>query len=184
MYGVQALCLHSVEIISSSLVSSIFSVHSSANLLTNLFLHLQFLQSNYSLKSQDLQHSHSLLLGFKINPLSHTFLSINSLHLHPHLSSIIPTLFIVANTTVKSIFTLTGLCHSMRLVSLVPDTRLNILTFRFFTTSGTHNFVYGLLILQQLPLHFLVLMIKGKKHRVISINNNNLWSYFTFLIVH
>ena len=51
MYSVQELCLHlistelhSVEFISTSLVSSVFSVHSSAepcssNLFTNLFLH-------------------------------------------------------------------------------------------------------------------------------------------------
>ena len=34
---------HSVEVNLTSLVSSIFSVHSSANLFTNLFLHLHFL---------------------------------------------------------------------------------------------------------------------------------------------
>ena len=37
--------------------------------------------------SQDLSHSHSQLLGFQISPLSHTPLSINSLHSHLHLSS-------------------------------------------------------------------------------------------------
>ena len=44
MYSVQELCLrlfstefHSVGVISTSLVSSIFSVHSSTNLSTNLF---------------------------------------------------------------------------------------------------------------------------------------------------
>ena len=38
------LCLFSVsaEVISASLVSSIFSVHSSTNLSANLFVHLQF----------------------------------------------------------------------------------------------------------------------------------------------
>ena len=35
-------------------ISSIFSVHSSTNLFTNLFLRLQILYSKYSLKSQDL----------------------------------------------------------------------------------------------------------------------------------
>ena len=37
--------------------------------------------------SDDLSHSHSQLLGFQINPLSHIPLSINSLHLHLHLYS-------------------------------------------------------------------------------------------------
>ena len=50
----------------------------------------------------------------------------------------------------------------MRLVSLVPDTRLNTLTFKVFATLGTHNFGSGLLILLQLPLHLLVLTLKGK----------------------
>ena len=50
----------------------------------------------------------------------------------------------------------------MRLVSLVPDTRLNTLTFKVFATLGTHNFGSGLLILLQLPLHLLALTLKGK----------------------
>ena len=61
MYGVEELSLHlfstelhSVKYISTSLVSSIFSVHSTAYLLTKPFLRLQFLYSKYSLKSQDL----------------------------------------------------------------------------------------------------------------------------------
>ena len=32
----------------------------------------------------------------------------------------------------------------------------------FLRTSGTHNFAYGSLILLQLPLHLLVLILKGK----------------------
>ena len=55
MYSVKELCLHlistelhSVEFIATSLVSSIFSVHSSgqlrsSNLFTKIFLHSQFL---------------------------------------------------------------------------------------------------------------------------------------------
>ena len=38
--------------------------------------------------------------------------------------------------------------------------RLNTLAFKFFTTSGTHVFAYGSLILLQLPLHLLVLILK------------------------
>ena len=47
------------------------------------------------------------------------------------------------------------------LVSLVPDIRLNTLTFKFFKTSRTHIFAYGSSILLQLPLHLLVLILKG-----------------------
>ena len=47
------------------------------------------------------------------------------------------------------------------LVSLVLDIRLNTLTFKSFTTSGTHIFAYESLILLQLPLHLLVLILKG-----------------------
>ena len=36
------------------------------------------------------------------------------------------------------------------------------LTFEFLTTSGTNNFAYGSLILLQLPLHLLILILKGK----------------------
>ena len=41
----------------------------------------------------------------------------------------------------------------MRLVSLVPDIRLNTLTFIFLITSGPRNFAYGSLMFLQLPLH-------------------------------
>ena len=48
-------------------------------------------------------------------------------------------------------------------VSLVPDIRLNALTFKFFTTSGIHSVACRLLILLQLPPHFFVLLLKEKK---------------------
>ena len=50
----------------------------------------------------------------------------------------------------------------MYFVSLVLDTRLNTLTFKFLTISGTHSFACGLLILLQLPLHLLFLRLMGK----------------------
>ena len=59
----------------------------------------------------------------------------------------------------------------MCLVSLVLDmntwlidliNRLNTLTFKTFTTSGTHILAHGSLILLQLPLYLLVLILKGK----------------------
>ena len=53
------------------------------------------------------------------------------------------------------------LCHSMCLVSLVLAIRLNTLTLKSFTVSGTQIFAYGLLILFQLPLHLFILILKG-----------------------
>ena len=64
----------------------VFSVHSSTNLSTNFFLRLPFSLSKYSPISHNLSHSLPQLLGFQINPLSHTPLSTNSLHSHLHLS--------------------------------------------------------------------------------------------------
>ena len=77
----------SAEVISAIFTSSVFSVHSSTNLSTIFFLHLQFSQSKYSPTPHDLSHSHSQLLGFQIDPLSHVLLSINSLYSHLRLSS-------------------------------------------------------------------------------------------------
>ena len=113
---------NSTEVISTSLVSSIFSVHSSTNVSTFFFFF----------------HSHFYLSSFQRCLLLQTLLS--SLHLHLHVS-----------------------CHSMCIVLLVLDIRLNTLTFKFLSTSGTHDFAYGLLILLQLPLYLLVSMLKGKK---------------------
>ena len=76
IYSVQELHLYLflflTEVFSTSLVLSKFFIHSSTNLSTNFFLHLQYSYYKYSLISQDLSHSHSQLLGLQINPLSHT----------------------------------------------------------------------------------------------------------------
>ena len=61
---------------------------------------------------------------------------------------------------------------------------LKTLIFKFLKTLGAQNFAQGSLILLQLPLHLLVLILKGKKHRLFTININNFRSYFTFLIFH
>ena len=53
-------------------------------------------------------------------------------------------------------------CHAMCLVLLALEIRLNTLTFKFLTISRTQNCTYALLILLQLPLHLLVLILKGK----------------------
>ena len=49
----------------------------------------------------------------------------------------------------------------MCLVSLVNVIKLNTLTFKSFTVSGTQILAYGSLILLQLPLHLFTLMLKG-----------------------
>ena len=66
MYSVQELhlCIFSGNVISAIFASSTFSVHSSTNLSSNLFLHLQFSWYKHSPTSHDLSHSHSQLLGF------------------------------------------------------------------------------------------------------------------------
>ena len=109
---------------------------------------------------QDLLHSHSQLLGFQINPLSHTPLSINSLHSHLHLYSFQCCLLLQIIPSNLRIH-LQVSCHSICLVSLVNDIRLNTLTFKFLTTSGAQIPAYGSSILLQLPLHLFVLMLKG-----------------------
>ena len=53
-------------------------------------------------------------------------------------------------------------CHFIDLVSLVNDTRLNTLTFNFFTVTETQILAYGSLILLQLPIHFFILILKGQ----------------------
>ena len=103
---------------SAIFTSSIVSVHLSIIDSTNFFLHLQYLLSKYSPISQDLSHSHSQLLGFQINPLLHTPLSINSLHSHLHLSSFHRCLLlqiILSNLHIH----LHDSCHFICLVSLV-----------------------------------------------------------------
>ena len=166
MCSVQELHLYlfssSDRVILASFTSLTVSLHSSTNLSTNFFLHLQFSQSNYSATSHDLSHSHSQLLGFKINPLSHTPLSINSLHSHLHLSSF--QCYLLLQTLASSQYLdLHFSCHSVCHVSLVLYIRLNTLTFKFFTTSGTQILAYGSLILLQLPPHLLVLILQGEK---------------------
>ena len=85
IYTVQELYLFSLSfsarVILASFTSSAVSVHSSTNLSTNFFLHLQFSWSKYS----PISHALSQLLGFQINPLSHTPLPINYLHSDLHL---------------------------------------------------------------------------------------------------
>ena len=108
--------------------------------------------------SHDLSHSHLQLLGFQINSLSHTPLSINSLYPDIHLSSF--RLCLMLQTLASNLHLhLQVSYHSICLVSLVLDIRLNTLTFVSLTTSGTHNLAYGPLKLLQLPLHVFILIL-------------------------
>ena len=101
--------------------------------------------------SHDLSHSHSQLLGFQLNPLSHVPLSINSIHSHLHLSSFNPCLLLQILASSLHLH-LHVLCHFMRLVSLVFDIRLNTFTFVSLIWSGTHILAYRSLTVLQLPL--------------------------------
>ena len=160
MYSVQELHLFLCSFLLAIFISSIFSIHFSVSLSTKFFLHLQFLYSRYSPTSHDLSHSHSHLLGFQINPSSHAPLSINFLHPQQHLSLFQCCLLL--QTLASSLHLQLHLsCHFMCLISLVLDIRLNTLTFKIFRTSATHIFAHGSLILLQLPLHLLVLILKG-----------------------
>ena len=108
-------------------------------------------------------------------------LSINYLHSHLYLSSF--QRYLLLQTLASNLHLhLHVLCYSMCLVLLVLEIRLNTLTFKFLTTSGTHSFAYGLLILLQLP--FTRFNTERKKRKFIPIKINNLWSYFTFMIVY
>ena len=160
MRNIQELILLFVKLILFKLVSSIVSVHSSINLSTNFFLHLQFLQSKYSPKSHDLLHSHLRLLGFQIYSLSHIPSSINSLHSYRHLSLFERCLLLQTLAFYPHLHQHFP-CHFICLVLLVLEIRLNTLIFKSFTKSGTHIFAYGSLTLLQPPLHLLVLILKG-----------------------
>ena len=130
MYSVQELHLFLCSFSLAIFTSSIFSLHFTAelrsvelcstNLSTNFFLHLQFSQSKYSPTSHDLSHSHSQLLGFQIDPLLLTPLSINYLHSHQHFSSC--QCFLLLQTLAYHLHLhLHVSCHFMCLVSLVLD---------------------------------------------------------------
>ena len=75
--------------------------------------------SNYATKT-DIYHIHLYQL-------------ILCIHIHIYLHSIIVYCY-------KHLLHLQVPCHSIYLVSLILDIRLKTLTFKFLTTSGTHNF--------------------------------------------
>ena len=106
----------------------------------------------------DLSHSHSQLLRFQINSLSHIPLSINSLHSHLHLSSF--HLWLLLKTLASNLHLhLQVLCHSICHVSLFLEIRLNTLTVMFLIISGSHDLAYGSLIVLQMPLHLFIVIL-------------------------
>ena len=119
-------------------------------------------------------HSHSQLLGFQINPLSHIPLSVNSLHSHLYLSLF--HLCLLLQTFASNLhLQLQVSCHLMWLVSLVLDARLNTLTFMFLITSGTHKFANESLILLQLLLHLFILTLHNEVAAISESFALNLW---------
>ena len=108
----------------------------------------------------DLSDSRSQLLGFQINLLSHILLSINSLHSHLHLHIFQHCLLLKTLASSRHVH-LEVSCHSIYLVSLILDIRLNTLTFMLLITSGTHTIAYGSLISLRLPLHLFTLILQG-----------------------
>ena len=144
-----------------------FHFHQYFHYILQLIYHLicfyicSFYNLNILQHHMNLSHSQSQLLGFQINPLLHIPLSINSLHSHQHLSLFHLSLLLQALASDLYLH-LQVLCYPIYLVSLVLDIILNTLTFKPLTTSGTHNFTNGSLILLQLPLHVLTKYWKDK----------------------
>ena len=101
---------------------------------------------------------------FIMNPLSHISLSINYLHSHCHLSLF--HLCLLLQTLSSSVHLLLHVsCHSICLVLLVVNIRLNTLRLIFLTT---HNFAYRILLIMvnenTANYHcILALILEGKK---------------------
>ena len=166
--------MHSAKVISAIFTSSTFLVHSWSNSSTNFFLHLQFLWSKYLPTSHDLSHSHSQLLQFQTDPLSHTPLSINYLHSHLNLSSL-STLFIITNP-LHLIYIYTCTFHAILCVSFYFMC-FSFLQHQKHTLYMDHRYCYNYAA-------FVCFNTKKIKCRPITININNIWSYLTFLIRH
>ena len=86
-----------------------------------------------------LSHSHSQALEFQINPLSQILLPTNSLHSHLHLS-LLNICQLLQTPALNLHMHLQVSCHTIYLVSLVIDIKLNTFTFRFLMTSE-HKFL-------------------------------------------
>ena len=102
------------------------------------------------------------------------------MHLHQHLSSFQRCLLL--QTLLSSIHLhLQVSCYSMCLVLLVLDIKLNTLTF--YNIRNT-QFCIWIVDIMTTTTAFTCFNTKRRKHRFFTININNLWFYFAFLIVH
>ena len=125
-----------------------------------------------------LSHSHSKILGFQINYLSHISLSNNS-HLHLFLFQrwlLLQT--IASNLHLHLHFS----CYSINLVSLVLDIRLNTFTFKFFYNIRNTNFWIRIINIITTAATFAYFNTKRIKCRIITININNLVSHSWYFI--
>ena len=118
----------------------------------------------YNFYSLNILQHHMITFTFTItripnkSSINQFSLSINFLHSHLHLSLFQRCLLLQTHASNLHLH-LQVSCHSMCLVSLVLEIRVNTLKFMFLTTSGTYNFAYGSLILLQLPLHLFTLIL-------------------------
>ena len=71
----------------------------------------------------------------------------------------------------------------MCLFSLILDSRSNTLTFIFFYNIRNTNFCIWIVNIITTTTTFTRFNTKWKKHRLTSININNLWSCFTLLLL-
>ena len=106
MYNMQELCLHFFELVLTKLVcSSIFSLHSSTNFSTNLFLHLQFSYLNTH-PNHTIYHIHIHNYNDNKHILYRIYLYQSILYICIgiyHHSNVV----IITNTSIQSTFSLT-----------------------------------------------------------------------------
>ena len=96
----------------------------------------------------------------------------NSLHSHLHLSPF--HRYLLLQTLASNLHLhLHVSCHCMCLVSFVLNIRLNTLTFKFLTKSGTHNFFVWIVDVVTTTTAF-TCFTKMIKYRFITVNINNL----------
>ena len=93
----------------------------------------------------DVSHSHSYMIGFQVNPLSHLPLLISSLYLHMRLSLFQSCLFLQKLAYNLYLHAQVS-CEDTCLATLITEIRLNTLIIIFLTTSETDHLAYGLLI--------------------------------------
>ena len=134
MYSMQELYLFLCSFLLVIFTSSIFSVHSLTSLSAIFFLHLFTI---YIFQNITSFITFTFTITKILNKCLMTYTFINQFFAFTPTIIIIPRLFIVANTRIKSNLHLHVSCHFMCLISLVLDIRLKTLTFNFFTSGHT-----------------------------------------------